>query len=52
MTVKLYMSSVSSNLELKKHVQKIQLTLEGLGINYENIDLGQCQSSGFLSPFG
>lgn len=43
MTVKLYMSSVSSNLELKKHVQKIQMTLESLGIAYENIDLGIAQ---------
>lgn len=40
MTVKLYMSSVSSNLETKKQIQKIQLMLDGLGIQYDNVDLG------------
>jgi len=41
MTIKLYMSSISSSLELKKHVQKIQLTLDGHKVDYENVDLAK-----------
>lgn len=37
--IQLYMSTVSSNLEIKKHQQHIVQVLEGKGIDFEQIDV-------------
>ncbi|XP_035000053.1 SH3 domain-binding glutamic acid-rich-like protein 3 [Hippoglossus stenolepis] len=41
MPVKLFFTSVSSNLEIKKHQQKIEMILDSLKIPYENVDISQ-----------
>eukprot|EP00050_Salpingoeca_kvevrii_P019003 m.81160 g.81160 ORF g.81160 m.81160 type:complete len:54 (-) comp8218_c1_seq4:364-525(-) len=43
MPVILYMTSVSSSLEIKKRQQKIELTLQGLGIDFQSIDICKMQ---------
>lgn len=37
--IKFYFSSVSSNLEMKKQQQKIEMILDGKKIDYEKIDI-------------
>jgi len=39
MTITLYFSTVSSNLETKKHQQKITMVLDGKQIAYETVDI-------------
>ncbi|EGD77589.1 hypothetical protein PTSG_08686 [Salpingoeca rosetta] len=45
MPLKLYISSISSNLETKKHIQKMQMTLDGKHIPYETIDVARQQGA-------
>eukprot|EP00056_Hartaetosiga_gracilis_P016281 m.4562 g.4562 ORF g.4562 m.4562 type:complete len:93 (-) comp3928_c0_seq1:542-820(-) len=39
MTITLYLSSISSDLALKKHMHYIEDILQGQGIEYEKIDV-------------
>ncbi|XP_072018198.1 SH3 domain-binding glutamic acid-rich-like protein 3 [Amphiura filiformis] len=45
MGVILYFTSVSSNLEVKKHQQKILLVLDGKKIPYQTIDIALSEDS-------
>ncbi|XP_060947353.1 SH3 domain-binding glutamic acid-rich-like protein 3 [Limanda limanda] len=41
MPVKVFITSVSSNLKIKKDQQKIEMTLDSLKIPYTNVDIAQ-----------
>lgn len=43
--IKLYLSSVSSNLETKKHQQKIVMIMDSKRIDYDKVDIAANETS-------